>query len=520
MVEATPQVRGFVRVPFRIAFGLVLVLAASLRIVPAVDWEGGDAENYACIAWRMAEGEALAGTYSGPPHAPGETIGPRAFAIRPAVTVPTSWLLRAVPPEPWAFAAVPLFLGLSEVALAILFGRRLWGAKAGLLAGMLVACLPLAVSEARALRADLPAGVFLGWGVFALWTGMHGRTAMSRASLGIAAGLMFGLSWLAKETAVLAVPALATLAVIGVRRQGRAAWIALVACGIAGVSVLGGESAMYATRFGDPLFRFHELARNFEQCRVNFFYADSPAHGWADGGYAAALVRRIAVDGPRQVLFARPMLGLVALGIVGGIALWRRKDAAAIAVLAWLIALALAFNFGSTSLSEYRPVVLMSTYLHPLLLPACLLCGATAATYSGSRPVRMGFAAFMATAGLLSLAMNMRDLGTMASLRDIAAEVPDGARTAIDFRGTTAWSYVRDRIPEVGPDTVPFEAIEGPEEVEFVVVRDDIVEFLRWNYGYRTPEWIERLGQDGRTAAAGARGGIRLYRVTGNVGRP
>lgn len=272
---------------------------------------------------------------------------------------------------------------------------------------------------------------------------------------------------------------------------------------------------MYGSRFGDPLFRFHELARNFEQCRANFFYADSPAHGWEEGGYVRAVLARVAVDGPMQILFARPMLGIVALGLVLGLAMRWRKDASATPILAWLAALALAFNFGSTSFSEYRPVVLLSTYLYPLLLPACLLCGAAAATWNGSRLVRAGFAVFIAGAGLVAVAVNVRDLGPARAMRALAAEVPAGARTAIDFRGTTAWSYVRDGIPEAGSDAVSFEAIAGPEEVDFVVVRDDILEFLRWNYGYRRPEWIDRLGQDGKTEAVSTRGGMRMYRVKG-----
>lgn len=512
MPLARPRPGGSFALPRALTVLLVLSLAAALRIVPTVDWEGGDAENYACIAWRLSQGGDVVDGYAGPPHEPGESMGPRAFAIRPAVTVPASWLLRVLPPEPWVFAAVPLALGLSEVVLAMLLGRRLWGAKAGFLAGLLVACLPLAVSEARALRADLPAGVFLGWGMFMLWIGMSSRPTRSRITLGIAAGLLLGLSWLAKETVVLAVPSLVALAGIAIRREGRSAWPALLACGIAGFAVLAGEAATYAAKVGDPLFRFHELARNFEQCRENFFYADSPAHGWPDGGYANAVTSRLAVAGPKQLLFARPTLGLGFLGLLAGIALWRRKDAAGMAILAWLGLLGLAFNFGSTSLSEYRPVVPASTYFYPIVLPACLLCGAAAATWNGSRLVRVGFPTFVAVAGLLAIAVNIRDREPVTRLRAAGASVPDGARVAIDFRGTTTWSYLRHGTPDVRTEVVPFDLVDDPDTIDFLVVRDDTIRFLRDNYRYEPPSWVGRLGEDGRTRAVSQHGDITVYR--------
>ena len=520
MSVARSWIAGAYAVPWPVGFALVLCLAAGLRLSPPVDWEGGDAENYACIAWRLAGGESVVGRYSGPPHEPDEAIGPRAFAIRPAVTVPAAWLLAALPPRPWAFAAWPLVLGLSEVALAMLLGRRWWGPRAGLLAGLLLACLPLAVSEARALRADLPAAVFLGWGVFALWAGMDGRTAATRASLGLVAGAAFGMSWLAKETITLAVPALAAIAAIGIARYGRTAWPALVAAGLAGLSVLAAESATYASAVGDPLFRFHELARNFEQCRENFFYADSPAHGWPEGGYGAAVLERLAIAGPAQILFSRPSLGIGFLGLVAGLALARRGDGARAPALAWLALLALAFNFGSTSLAEYRPVVPASTYFYPLVLPACLLCGAAAAAWHGHRIVRVMFALFITAAGVTALAVNARDLGPTARLRALAGEVPEGSRVAIDFRGTTAWSYLTGGAPHIDPGVVAFEAVTGPDEVDFVVVREGVLGFLRDNYRYGPPAWVARLGDGERAEEIIRTGNERLFRIRREGDRP
>lgn len=498
MSVAPTRIGGGIAVPWTVAVLLVVAIAAALRVTPLVDWEGGDAENYACIAWRLAQGESVVGQYAGPPHEPGESMGPRAFAIRPAVTVPASWGLAILPPGPWAFSLFPLALGLSEVVLAMLFGRRLWGPKAGLLSGLLVACLPLAVSEARALRADLPAGVLLGWGVFALWVAAMTRSTRRALAAGTASGLLLGASWLAKETVVLAVPALAVLAALAIRREGRRAWPGLLACGLTGLAVLGAEAATYAAKTGDPLFRFHELARNFEQCRENFFYADSPAHGWPEGEYASAVITRLALAGPKQLLFARPTLGIGCLALVAGLVLWRRRDAVVAPILAWLVLLGLAFNFGSTSLSEYRPVVPASTYFYPIVLPACLLCGAAAARWGGSRVVRASFAIFMAISGLLSLAVNLRDREPMAAIRACSAAVPEGARVAIDFRGATSWAYARTGTPAVGGATRSLDEIQGPGEVDFVVVRRETLAFLKANYRYEPPAWLGELDRSDR----------------------
>lgn len=518
MSAAPTRIGGGIALPWTVAVLLVVTFAAALRVTPIVDWEGGDAENYACVAWRLAQGESVVGRYAGPPHEPAEPMGPRAFAIRPAVTVPASWLLAILPPAPWAFAALPLSLGLSEVVLAMLFGRRLWGPKAGVLAGVLVACLPLAVSEARALRADLPAGVLLGWGVFALWIAMTTRTAWTSLAAGAAAGLLLGASWLAKETVVLAVPALAILAAFAIRREGRRAWPGLIACGLAGLAVLGAEAATYAAKTGDPLFRFHELARNFEQCRENFFYADSPAHGWPDGGYASALMTRLALSGPKQLLFSRPTLGIGCLALVAGLALRRRRDPLVAPILGWLVLLGLAFNFGSTSLSEYRPVVPASTYFYPIVLPASLLCGAAAATWNRSRMVRLGFAIFIAIAGLLSLAVNLRDRETMAEIRACSAAVPEGARVAIDFRGTTSLAYARTGIPVGSGDTRTLDEIRSPSDVDFVVVRGETLEFLKANYRYEPPAWLAELERSDRANRVFEAGDTVVYR-TGTIDR-
>jgi len=298
---------------------------------------------------------------------------------------------------------------------------------------------------------------------------------------------------------VLAVPALAILAAFAIRREGSRAWPGLLACGLAGLAVLGAEAATYAAKTGDPLFRFHELARNFEQCRENFFYADSPAHGWPEGGYASAVMTRLAVAGPKQLLFARPTLGLGCLALVAGLALWRRGDAVAGPIIAWLVLLGLAFNFGSTSLSEYRPVVPASTYFYPIVLPACLLCGAAATTWIGSRIVRASFAMFIAIAGLLSLAVNLRDREPMAAIRACAAAVPEGARVAIDFRGTTSWAYARTGTPAVGDDMRSLDEIQDPDDVDFVVVRRGTLAFLKANYRYRPPSWLEELERSDRS---------------------
>lgn len=499
----------------------VLTVGATLRLVPAPHWHESDPENYAAVAWRMAQGDATAHRYTGPPHKPSEDIGPRAFAIRPGLTVPVSWVMRALRPTVWTVAAFPLLMGLSEILLAYLLGSLLWNRWAGVLAALAVATLPLAVLNARVLQPDLPAAVLIGWAVYAgLWA-MAARRRKWALGCGLTAGLLLGLSWLTKETVVLAVPAMAGLLAVHWQRNRRRVLLVAGAglCGL--LAVVVAESVAYQRGRGDAFFRFNELARNFEQCKENFFYRESPAFGWTDATYGRVLATRLGWSGPRTLLFGRSALALGFLACCAAVLLWRKGKPRLAIPLAWFVLLLLAFNFGSTSWTSYRPLVPLPHYFYPMVLPAALLLAAGmqvtmenlwASAVGRKRLLAAGAVAlpvlFAIPAGA-SHRYTTQARQTPLAFSALAAELPSRAVVATDFRTRFTLSYYRTGVPAFSRNTVSLEDPDAVAGAEFLLVRPQWLAWLRDRYGYEIPAAATPSPHDWTLISA--RAGLQLF---------
>lgn len=89
-------------------------------------------------------------------------------------------------------------------------------------------------------------------------------------------------------------------------------------------------------------------------------------------------------------------------------------------VVLWFGAVALAYNFMSTSFAEYKPLVLFSRYLYPVLLPSVILTSALVGghlAYTGASELAKE-RRFWATIILFALlAYNIRGLATVANIR-------------------------------------------------------------------------------------------------------
>lgn len=500
-----------------VALAGVLLLGAALRAVPPPHWHESDPENYAAIAWKLAQGNPEAHRYTGPPHKPSEAIGPRAFAIRPGLTVPVSWLMRVFQPTEWAVAAYPLLLGLSEILLAYLLGSLLWNRWAGVLAALAVATLPLAVLNARVLQPDLPAAVLMGWAMYAGLRAMAARRRQGAIELGLAAGLVLGLSWLTKETVVLVLPALAGLLAVH-WRESRRRVLLVAGAGLCGLlAVVAAESVAYQRGRGDWLFRFRELERNFEQCKENFFYRESPAYGWTDATYGRVLATRLGWSGPRTLLFGRRSLALGFLACCAAVLLWRRGTPRLAIPLVWFVLLLLAFNFGSTSWSSYRPLVPFPHYFYPMVLPAALLLAAgMQVAMERLRAPAVGWKRLLSAGALALPVLFVFSAGvsyrwttlvrrTPLAIAALAKELPSEAVVATDFRTRFTLSYHRTGLPEFSRFTV---SLEDPADVagaDYLLVRPQWLAWLRDRYGFEIPaaaspspdDWIQVFDRAG-----------------------
>jgi 4-amino-4-deoxy-L-arabinose transferase-like glycosyltransferase len=485
----------------------IMFVALALRTVPAPHWETGDAENYSAVAWRMSQGERVVGTYAGPPHKPDESMGPRAFAIRPGVTFPASIAFRVLPAGAWAAAAFPLVIGLSEVLLAFLLGRRFGGNAAGLIAALMVATIPQSVVAGRALMADMPAAVLAAWAILAFVTGAAACTTFRSAAFGAAAGVLLGCSWLSKETLLLMTPALAAVAMAAPASEPSRRWTTVMAAAAGLMAVVACESMAYAHLTGDWMFRVHELSRNFEQCRENFWYQASASANASALGIGGSLTERLVVAGPTAILLCRPSMGICLCALVAAAcARWRGRPLAAVP-LCWLAGLALAFNFGSTSLSAYRPLPPFSNYLYPLVLPGALvIAGVLAAELEATNAAatadvrrRAWLLAAVASMGLAyaaaAVAVNRRNSQASDDILQAARALPESACVATDFSSRLTLSLFMTGTPDIGPCVVSYEDCKDLGTADYLVVIPDRLRSLGDRYGYEPPGELRVLDQ-------------------------
>ncbi|OYY71277.1 hypothetical protein [Sphingomonas sp. 28-63-12] len=148
-----------------------------------------------------------------------------------------------------AFAATALLWYGVLVALVGLFATRMGGARAGWIAALLAATLPVVISNATTVSVDLLETSLLLGGAWLLGEGGSGRVALAR---GATAGACFGLAILCRETSLLSLVALAPLFLIG-RPVSRGA---LIAAGVGLMVILGGEALFQWLLMGEPLRRY------------------------------------------------------------------------------------------------------------------------------------------------------------------------------------------------------------------------------------------------------------------------
>lgn len=148
-----------------------------------------------------------------------------------------------------AFAATALLFYAALVAGVGAFARSLAGARAGWIAALIAATLPVVVSQATTVGVDLlEASLLLG-----------GVLLLTRRAAGIRhaamAGLCFGLAMLCRETTLLPLAALGPLLLIGRPVDRRL----LLAAGLVALAVLGAEAVFQWTTTGEP-FRRYDIA--------------------------------------------------------------------------------------------------------------------------------------------------------------------------------------------------------------------------------------------------------------------
>jgi 4-amino-4-deoxy-L-arabinose transferase-like glycosyltransferase len=343
---------------------LILVFAAAVRVYTFHGFGGIDDAEYARFAALLADGREF----------PRDYAGPGVFPLRLGVVAPTAVVFRLFGVNEWTMVLYPLVLSLASIVLIYICASLFFEWRGGLIAAALLAAYYTDIDSATRLLPDLPGAFFALLGVTIVLARYRRPAPPSRMWWwGIAAGLAFGASWLCKEAVAYMAPFCLVLMYLTIKRDGKPMWLLWGGVAAASLSILVVEALAYAASTGDLLFRLHEVERNYRQWE-NGFFVEGSNYGWAPGtSHSAAIARRLFITGPARILFDPALYYLPCLGLVAAAYGWWQRDRAFLIPSLWLCTLVLIFNFGSSSLSSYIPLVLYYRYLYPIYFPAIVL---------------------------------------------------------------------------------------------------------------------------------------------------
>ncbi len=342
---------------------LVSILAVGflLRIICFAGISPNDDEQYAWLAHQMAHGEYQIGKYEGPP----------VWPLRVGLLVPVAVSFRVAGTTEFAALFFPFLYSMLSILFAFWAGRALLGQFAGLAAAAIQAVIPIDVRMASWLLPDAMAALWANVGVVVLWYGANQSLGSRKFLFSTCSGFAFGMSWLCKETIFYLFPFISMFLLWRLWRS-KDNLIVLLASAGAFLFVYLGETAIYYLAQNDLLFRLHETERNYEMTK-SWFFTEGSDFGWKPGAYWSALVRRLIVDGPRTILFNENFGFVTTAAILAVPYMLIHRVRTHMFLSLWFLSLVFMFNFGSSSLRAYQPIVLFDRYLYPLLLPAILL---------------------------------------------------------------------------------------------------------------------------------------------------
>ncbi len=304
---------------------------------------GSDDARYVLVAQNLAHGYLPSGESEW-------------FGARAAFLWPVALCFRVFGASDFAAVAWPLVMSLVAVVVAYLIGRELAPTPiVGFIAAGLVAAAPLEALMATRLRPDAVMPALVG---FAVWAALRASRASSRQILGwaLGAGLLLGLGWAARESALVMAP-------IVIYAGWRAGWRAI---GVGALGALAVPAALAATWrvFGRDALEPLTATAGASQLQT-------PWSRWSwDSSYAHYLLDG-ALQPTRLVFLLVPVL-LVAIAIVA-----RHRPPNALFIGAWLAWAAFYLEIGTLPNLGKSP-----RFLTLCSIPAALLVALAAARMS------------------------------------------------------------------------------------------------------------------------------------------
>jgi len=293
-----------------------------------------DPEAYARKAREFAQG-----TFSLEPH--------HRF-LRPLLIFPTGLIFRVAGMSEGTAAAYPILCSLGTVILTYLLGRKLFDARTGLVAGLILAVCPIYVVMSALLFPDLPQTFYMTLSVYLFLVGHESRWRQ-RWLFFAGAGLAVGASYLVRESGPLVMLFFLVFLLVRRREVSAAHWLVFPVAAL----VLAGETLAYALLTGNPWFRLGQVEAAAESADPFIFSL------WA-------LPWKMFVSINEFGVFFYLVVAALAWAAV------RRKREAIIPAI-WFLSLYLYTHFGTWSPRMWKIGGQETRYLIPALVPACLL---------------------------------------------------------------------------------------------------------------------------------------------------
>jgi hypothetical protein len=223
---------------------LVVLLGLAIRLFFFNGYQGHEDRSYVTFATILAEQGRVAIEEES------QWIGRIGFWLPIAASVKLLGLSNA------AIALYPLICSLGGIWLAIQIGTLVFNRGTGLIAGILLATMPLDVILSTYAYVDLPAAVFVSLTLYLfLWAEQEEQNSRSRWGY-LGAGLAAGVAYLHRENVVFLVAPLAVYLLYYRRFRWNYGWILA-----GGLLVMALESGFWTYHANDPFYRVNSIVK-------------------------------------------------------------------------------------------------------------------------------------------------------------------------------------------------------------------------------------------------------------------
>jgi hypothetical protein len=322
----------------------VVALAIATRLLLAPGFYGSDDLIYSIRGAEIANGIWR----------PSQNVG----ELRYGISLPIAFFLTFLAPTQAAYSAWSFVCSVAEVALVFAIAYEVWNVRVAVLAATLLALAPLHSVYGSIPLADAPLAFLFSLALVSLYFAERRQDKRWY----VLAGLAAGFSWWVKPHA--AVP-FATVFVLDALlwRTWKREWLLLVG---AGVMVVLLELAMFALKFGDPLFAIKAILTGINR---NYIASDPM---WGSDS-PAFYFRQMFIDG--RDMWLLPFFALAGLVLVTRKRSSDGKAFGARFMAFWAVALVSIFSFFVLSVHPMKWIPKQENYALMFLAPLAVLGG-------------------------------------------------------------------------------------------------------------------------------------------------